>query len=350
MLEISGSPNVYLSHAHHFFGFLMGGLDKRMASRGFNALMQSEVGTRIITGGDLCTAIQNGPLSGMMYMHRVGNRGGGGASPFLTIKGMLEMMNGLPSVDGAIRRKLDDLLAGHLAGLSFAQATHEQCMEDEANEVLDQIFTEGSRGGNEPDGGLQLVTYRYVADNRALIDIAKSKDDVIKAKDAEIAALKVLASKDAEIMELRMQLLRAERSPRSDPEGASPAKKASKPQPLKVVFLIAYEGEQGLVIDDFQPFVGVKTCDSMQVDGLWVTVFSLASKRQQHSVEDILRRMRSRKVFKKKVFVENPDGEKRLDVFDLDNVAHVSNKIKRRIMQDAVIEDNDMILHLAELS
>ena len=226
MLGTNGAPKVYLAHAHHFFGFLMGGLGKSTAYRGFNALMRSEVGRRITLGGDLRNAMQNGSLTEMMYTHRLGTRGGGKQSPFLTIPGMLEIMNGIPAVDENIKRRLRELLEGYLTDLSFHQATPEQCAHDEVDEVLDEIFTEGSQSVTHE--GLRLVTYQYAADNRALAaelmaqtSIVRSKDAVIEAKSAESAAERsakivitktmddLIKSKDAEIAALKVEIGRA---------------------------------------------------------------------------------------------------------------------------------------------
>lgn len=397
MLGVAGTPGVYLAHAHHFFGFLMGGLEKTVAYRGFHALMRSEIGKRITQGGDLRNAIQNGPLNEMMYTYRMRKQGGGRQSHFLTIQGMLEIMNGLPAVDETIKQRLSGLLAGYLANLSFDQATPEQCEDDEVEEVLDEIFTEGSRGFESVTyEGLRLVTYRYAADNRALAaellahtNIAKSKDDVIKAKnaeaaaersakieivkskddlirskdaemaaisaakDAEIAALKAAATKDAEIMELRMRLLRTERSPRSEPEGASPAKKTqyqseSGKQPTqKNVFLVVYEGEQGLTKEDFQPYMEVKGCYSTKVDDFWVTIINLSNKKRRPTVEDSFQKMRMTELFSGKVFVERRNGGKKLELCGLDSENQVVIQLKKR--RDISPDANKLVLHLAEL-
>ena len=386
MLGIRGHPTTYLAHAHQFVGFLRGNMERTASARAFRTFLKTEAGRKLKDGGSLISAIRKGALKETMYTYHLRQCGAGVPSVFLTMDGVKEIMEWLPDVDRAVKDMLDGLFQEFVGNLSFGEATLDQCAKDDAEEVLDEIFTDGSRGGHideqvvhdalvdariinralavelmaqtniirSKDAVIEAKSAESATERSAKIVITKTMDDLVKSKDAEIAALKAAAAKDAEIMDLRMRLLRAERSPRSEPEAAPPAKKkSSRPYESdtsmiqKLVFLVAYEAGQGLTPEDFSPFLEIKAIDSVELDGLWVSVFSVVRKRRQHTVEGILCQMCDHGVFVRKTFVERLNGEKTLDLTGLD---HVASKIRTRLEQHAVIEAGKLVLHLAELS
>ena len=231
ILGVEGSPTVYLAHAHHLVGYLKNSMDKKASSRAFHSFCKSDAGQKLKSGGDLREAISKGPLTEMMYTYHLRAQGGGSPSLFLTISGIQKIMHGLEGANEIIKGEVRHIFSGYLQKTCFDAVTPELCAIEDEQEEIEEIYTDVPSGMVVPSSGLleaRITVAELAADKRALSaelrakDVEmKAKDDIIKAKDevirarnaesaAEIAALKMAAAKDAQIMELRMQLLRAE--------------------------------------------------------------------------------------------------------------------------------------------
>ena len=248
ILGVGRPPKLYVVHAQHLVALLKGNINRQASSRVFYSFLSSEAGQRLTNGGDLLAAALAGPLKHTMYTHRLNQRGGGSPSYFVTFDGVRDIVNGLPNADPVIAHKLSNIHAEFEHQFGLQEATPEQCAQDDADEMYDEVFTQGTRPS---DGALRLAA---AESNRALVAelraqtkasiavinskdeviallkesaakdaAAKATDDLLKAKDTEIALLKAWAAKDIEIahlkasaardheiMELRMQLIRAE--------------------------------------------------------------------------------------------------------------------------------------------
>ena len=247
----AGIRREYVAHAQQFVGLLKGNMDRRACSRAFHTLLDSEAGRKIREhdGGDLLTALQRGPLGRMLYTYRLKPREGGATSVFVTVDGMREIMNGLPNADDAVKDKLKDIFADYMnyAGavnavpLSFAQASPEQCAQDDADEGIEEISTEGCAMvvTQKMWYDARVSSFESAAEKRVLEAQLQAKDYVIAAKEsvkvAEVAKekaekelaqketmsvkefaqkemlnMKESAAKDIQIAKLQMQLELAE--------------------------------------------------------------------------------------------------------------------------------------------
>jgi predicted GIY-YIG superfamily endonuclease len=130
MLEIRGGgpSSEFLGHAHQFVGLLKGITERRSASKAFHYFLDSEAGTKLKEndGGDLQRAMHEGPLVKMMYTYRL-QKHRGSPSSYVTVAGMLEIMDGLPNTNITTKNKLQEIFANFIAAggsvpLSFAQA------------------------------------------------------------------------------------------------------------------------------------------------------------------------------------------------------------------------------------
>ena len=216
----------YFAHAHQFVG-LLGIMDKRASSQAFRTLLasNSEAGRKIRehNGGDLITAIQEGPLQEgmMMYTHRLIHCRGS-PSVFVTLDGMREIMNELPDANEVVKNKLKKIFADYLnhqpntttttggpvSPFSFTQATPEQCAKDDADEVIEEIATstEGCVPGNESTTtvvvtqrmwyDVRVSSYESAADKRVLEAQLRANESVKVAEIAKERAEKELAVRE----------------------------------------------------------------------------------------------------------------------------------------------------------
>jgi hypothetical protein len=234
------SRKEFLAHAYQFIGFLKGCSDKRINNAHFRSLIESDAGRKLREshGGELLFAVQEGSLKKMMYTYRLNKQGRGRPSVFVTVDGMLEIMNGLPEVGELTKNMLKGIFVDYLNQpgshpTPFIQATPEQCAKDDDDEVIGEAFTEGCA----PTVGnasmvishkmwfdMNMHELEFAADKRVLQAQLKAKDSVMAANDSlkaaeiakeraekemaqkELVHVKETAAKDLEIAQLRMKL------------------------------------------------------------------------------------------------------------------------------------------------
>ena len=232
VLGIGSGPTLkYLVHAQQLIGLSLNKTVRGTANLAMHTFFRSDAGKSMEHGGDLVTAFCRGPLTAMIYTHQLG-AGATKPSFFVTIEGAKTILNALPNQDDSIKQRLLTLLHDHL--LDQVKAT--SCLQPALD---DQMMVD-----EDDDCGASLSVipmYRiFAAENRALVaqlkaesaekEAALAKKDVeLVRKEAEIAALKTTAAKDAEIMDLRLQLAKqGARSPRPEHEENPPPKKPAR--------------------------------------------------------------------------------------------------------------------------
>jgi hypothetical protein len=232
----SGTSREYVVHAHQFVGLLKGNMDTRLCSKAYNAFIDSAAGRRLkdSTGGDLVSALQNGPLDKMIYTHRL-NPQGGLPSMFLTVKGIKEVMSGLPHAEEAEKSRLKDVFAHYLdqpgcRPLTFLPATPEQCSKDGDDEAIGEGCVAPTVGNSSIVIShklwfdMNMNDVKFAADKRVLEAKLEAKNSVMVANDSlkaaeiakeraekemaqkELVHVKDAAAKDLEIAQLRMKL------------------------------------------------------------------------------------------------------------------------------------------------
>ena len=231
----TGIPREYIAHAQQFVGLLKGNTDKRASSRAFHAFLDSEAGRKIREhdGGDLLTAIHEGSMEGLMYTYRL-NPVAGSPSVFVTLDGMQEIMNGLPSVDETVKIKLKEIFANYLTPretgryvpLLFTNATLEQRAIDDTDEGVEEIVTDTSTTmvvTHKMWYDVRVSSYESAADKRVLEAQLQAKDHLIAANEsvkmAEIA--KERAEKEQAQKETLVAKLSAEKEMLNAKESAA---------------------------------------------------------------------------------------------------------------------------------
>ena len=250
---------IVLAHAHPFIGLCLGKSDRRTCAKAFRAFLDSDAGQGLKNGGDLRTAAQNGQLSEHIYTYRMRADGGGGAALFVTLEGVRQILHGLPNQEEVTKQKHLELFSSFLNPVSanFLQldiATPEQCAKYDAEEVVEEIFTEGCAPVQGNDSTVvvtqkmwletRLSSYESCAEKRVLEAQLQSKDAQLQAKDVQIAAANLVkaaeiakeraekesaqkevvsvresAAKDLQIAKLKMQLEMAEEMAKLRNEG-----------------------------------------------------------------------------------------------------------------------------------
>ena len=205
-------------------------------------------------------------MTAKIYTHQLG---WGAAKPslFVTIEGAKTILNALPNQDDSVKQRLLTLLHDHLLDQVKATSCLQPALDDQM--MVDEDDDCGSSLSTIPMAQ-PINMYRiFAAENRALVaqlkaesaekeaalakkdvelvrkeaeiaaqhakesaekEAALAKKDVeLVRKEAEIAALKATAAKDAEIMDLRLQLAKqGARSPRPEHEENPPPKKPAR--------------------------------------------------------------------------------------------------------------------------
>ena len=215
--SLSAQSNVVLAHTHQLVGLLLGKTDRRAASKAFRTFLDSDAGQRFRNGGDLRAAIQKGPLHELMYTYRMRFEGGS-ASVFLTLEGIREISQSLPNQDEALKRIHQELFSSFLnqSGIQLLQldaATPEQCARYDAEEVIEEVFTDGCVPVQGNDSTVvvtqkmwfdtRLCSYESCAEKRVLEAQLQAKDAQLQAKDMQIAAINMV--KAAEIAKERSE-------------------------------------------------------------------------------------------------------------------------------------------------
>ena len=265
VLGIGSGPTLkYLVHAQQLIGLSINKTVRGTANLAMHTFFKSDAGRSMEQGGDLVTAFCQGPLTAKIYTHQLGAVATK-PSFFVTIEGAKTILNTLPNQDDSVKQRLLTLLHDHLldqvkATSCLQPASDDQMMVDEDDDCGESLSTIPMA---QP-----INMYRiFAAENRALVAQLKAESDVLRAKhgeveaklakeraekeaalakkdvelvrkeadvelvrkEAEIAALKTTAAKDAEIMDLRLQLAKqGARSPRPEHEENPPPKKPAR--------------------------------------------------------------------------------------------------------------------------
>lgn len=241
IISIGERPVVYLIHATKMCCELL----KVSRRTGSDAMRVVFVRRGLTSGGDIVQAFNAGPLRHKVYTHKLQANGGGSPSYYVTLDGACEILDYLPNQNEASTRKYRAFFVDFLLDSSSAitVATQDPCVDDDEVEDGFSGVAVASHGSGEPSWAVtpamwltaRISNFEYLADKRVLeaevrardVEI-KAKDSVIQAKDAalkskcseadallaaaekEIERVKAVAAKDKEIMELRLQLSRAE--------------------------------------------------------------------------------------------------------------------------------------------
>ena len=270
IVSVGSDPEVYFAHMQQLIGYLQQKTSRRSANSSMHTYLKSEPGKRMLHGGDLASAYIAGKLDAMVFTHSIGMCSTK-PSNFLSMDGVRYVMETLPCQDESARKLLDGLLQDHLldhtgAGSCFLPVLDDgQFLESDDDEVDGVVVGE--------DGLVVVPAVKWFrsrlstceAENRVLKASLKGRDDLLRANATAAEAEKQAAilkkelecraqldrvkdenairdKADAvaiavsnrelqhmkELMELRVQLARAQRSPRSDDESSSPAKKTAK--------------------------------------------------------------------------------------------------------------------------
>jgi hypothetical protein len=208
ILGVGKDPRIYLAHAQQVISCLLIAQPKRAISTSLSTYLKSEAGKKITMGGDLKSACSTGPLTQMMYTHKLGSNGGGSPSIFLTVEGVRCMLRDLPNQDDLARRRFCAIFEDCVQHMSLLNpATAEQCLNDhECEETADEIVTDGytSPRGQE----LSVVTERqwYEARLQCIKSHANSKileADMAKER-VEMAAALAREQSDKERLQQKL--------------------------------------------------------------------------------------------------------------------------------------------------
>ena len=132
-------------------------------------------------------------------------------SVYVTVDGMLEIMNGLPEVNELMKNMLKGIFVDYLNHpgshpTPFKQATPEQCAKDDADEVIGEAFTEGCAPPTVGNASIvvshqtwfdmNMFGVRFQADNMVLEARLEAKESVKVAEIAKERAEKEMAQKE----------------------------------------------------------------------------------------------------------------------------------------------------------
>ena len=270
IVSVGSDPVVYFAHMQQVIGHLQKKTSSRSAYSSMHTFLKSDAGKLMRQGGDLTSAYLAGNLSAMVYTHSLGTNTRK-VSNFLSMEGVKYVVETLPCQDESSTKLLTGLLQDHLleqtgTGSCFLPVADDGSFLESDDDDVDEVAV-------GEDGLVVVPAVKWFrsrlstceAENRVLKASLKGRDDLLRANATAAEAEKQAAilkkelecraqldrvkdenairdKADAvaiavsnrelqhmkELMELRVQLARAQRSPRSDDESSSPAKKTAK--------------------------------------------------------------------------------------------------------------------------
>lgn len=108
IIGINSTPVKYLVHAQQMVAMLTG-KNRRASTVVLQNFLQSPDGSRIVKGGDLLKAYQNGAMGAMLYTHYMHN--GSSPSNFITLDGVSEILRCLPDQLEGVGRIFEELIS-----------------------------------------------------------------------------------------------------------------------------------------------------------------------------------------------------------------------------------------------
>ena len=228
ILGVGSDPIIYAAHMRQIIGTLLNKISPSSANASMHTFLKSNSGRSMPHGGDLAEASLKGPLTSMIYTHRIGV-GAAKESNFLTMEGVKHVVETLPNQDENSRRKLSSLLEDHLLDQGKSKACFQPIPEEQFIHIEADEDDENSGGAAQetaliPTKGLydlKIAFIRSEADKknlqdklefekeRALVEKEKAQLELRMEKEKAQEAARAandLKDKDIEIMKLKMQL------------------------------------------------------------------------------------------------------------------------------------------------
>ena len=170
---IEGNTTNYFVHATQAFGVIFQKPSRKYATIAKKAFFESDKAKDITRGGDLCTAYLSGSLDSMIYSHRLHSGGRGGPSEFLSLEGIMTILDKIPNQDSSTKRKYKKLFEDCIQYIRTKPNSQREKSGDIASQSPDQHHIQSKRAKGTECG---VYVLKFDDNAKPIFYVGKSND------------------------------------------------------------------------------------------------------------------------------------------------------------------------------